>query len=53
MSRYKPDLAKEIPNACVLPFNKPTEWTSIFISLFPLGIFISSKLSNGDPTSFF
>jgi len=42
ISRSKPDFAKEIPNAWELPLSKPTEWISIFISFFSLGIFISS-----------
>ena len=42
MSRSKPDFAKEIPNAWESSLSKPTEWISIFISFFSLGIFISS-----------
>ena len=42
MSRSKPDLAKEIPNACDSSLKKPTECTSIFISYFSFGILISS-----------
>ena len=36
MSRCKPDLAKEIPNACESSLRRPTEWISIFISFFSL-----------------
>ena len=42
MSRSNPDFAKEIPKACDSPLIKPTEWISIFISFFSLGIFMSS-----------
>ena len=42
MSRSKPDFAKVIPNACESSLSKPTEWISIFIYFFSLGIFISS-----------
>ena len=42
ISRSKPDFAKLIPKACELSLSKPTEWISIFISFFWLGIFISS-----------
>ena len=42
ISRSKPDFAKVIPNACEPSLSKPTEWISIFISFFLLGIFISS-----------
>ena len=42
MSRSKPDCAKVIPKACESSLSKPTEWISIFISVFSLGIFISS-----------
>ena len=53
MSRSKPDFAKEIPYAFESCLSKPTEWISIFISFCSLGIFINSKFSNGNPTSFF
>ena len=42
ISRSKPDFAKEIPNACESSLSKPTEWISIFMSFFSLGIYISS-----------
>ena len=40
-SRSKSDFAKVIPNACESSWSKPTEWISIFISFFSLGIFIN------------
>ena len=42
ISRSRPDFAKVIPNACESSLSKPTEWISIFISFFSLGIFIIS-----------
>ena len=41
ISRSKPDFAKLIPKACELSLSKPTEWISILISFFSLGIFIN------------
>ena len=40
MSRSNPDFAKVIPNACESSLSKPTEWISIFISFFSLGILL-------------